>query len=139
MGLAPLAWIAARTSSAAERTEERKVISTKRRIGYIRPEIPHVEIPAYRGVRYTDHVPETLDIAEHARLAIHALTALTDPEADHEIYFYLRILRNPPVLAHDHSDWCEPKFMEALPLLRLATGESLNSEVDRAWMDVILK
>jgi Tfp pilus assembly protein PilF len=41
---------------------------------------------------------------------------------------------------HDHNDWvvsCEG-FMEALPLLRMATGSSLNSQVDTVWERVNL-
>jgi len=139
MGVLPLAWVGARAEQQESSRYSRSLPSRKRKIEYIRQDIPRAETPPYQGTRYRDRVPDTIDIAENARLAIHALTALTDPDADYEMYFYLRILRNPPVLAHDHSDWCEPKFMEALPLLRLATGESLNNQVDRVWMDVILK
>jgi hypothetical protein len=110
-------------------------------IGYIRKDTPVFEIPPCRGARYPDSVPDTLDIAERAELGIHALTSVTDPRADYEIYFGVSVLRNPPVMAHDFSDWCQnvESMMEALPLLRLATGSSLNSEVDPVWMKTLLK
>src|SRR5690348_1188152 len=44
-------------------------------IQYIRQDIPHFEIPAYRGRHYEDTVPDTLDLAERAKLCIHALTS----------------------------------------------------------------
>jgi len=42
----------------------------------------------YRGQSYQDKVPDTLDIAERARLAVHALPSITDPDADYEIYHW---------------------------------------------------
>lgn len=41
--------------------------------GYIQPEIPHTDMPAYGGERYEATVPDTLDLAERARLGIHGL------------------------------------------------------------------
>jgi len=40
---------------------------------------------------------------------------------------------------HDWNDWCQIKFMEALPLLRLASGSRQASPVDQVWPDVTLK
>lgn len=110
-------------------------------IQYVTEKVPIVNIPPYRGVRYEDSVPDTLDVAEQAKLAIHALTSITDLTADAEIFWFLDIFRNPVIMRHDMSDWvqmCEG-FMEALPLLRIATGDSLNDHVDSTWMNVALK
>jgi hypothetical protein len=114
-------------------------MSRKATIGYIRNEIPDFEIPTYMGERYEAMVPDTLDLAERAELGINGLTGPTDPEADYEIYFFVEFFSNPPAMQHDYSDICVCKFMESLPLLRIATGSDLNSHVDRAWMEVILK
>lgn len=111
------------------------------KIQYVREKIPTIHIPPYRGERYEDSVPDTVDVAEQAKLAIHGLTSITDPTADEEIFWYLDIFRNPVIMRHDMSDWvqmCEG-FMEALPLLRIATGDSLNDHVDSTWMKVALK
>jgi hypothetical protein len=115
--------------------------SAERRIGYIRPQIPAAAIPAYKGTHYVDHVPDTLDIAERARLALNAITSITDPDADYEIFFHFRVFSDPPAMEHYFSDWCQESegFVEVLPLMRLMTGDGMNSEVDRAWTDVILK
>jgi hypothetical protein len=111
------------------------------KIEYIREQIPDFEIPPYRGTRYEDRVPDTLDIAERAKLGINCLTGITDPKADCEIYFGVEFFRNPPVMGHDFSDWCRnvEGMMESLPLLRIATGSDLNSNVDRIWMESLLK
>src|SRR5689334_7467338 len=69
-------------SSARARTE-----TGKHNIQYVREKVPEFEIAPYRGERYQDSVPDTLDIAELSKLAIHALTSITDPEADDEIFW----------------------------------------------------
>src|SRR5262245_30478899 len=53
-------------------------------IGYINPKVLEFELPPYRGERYEATVPDTLDIAERARLGVNALTAPTDELADYE-------------------------------------------------------
>ncbi len=110
-------------------------------IQYIRPEIPHFEISPFRGRRYQDTVPDTLDIAERAKLCINALTSITDPRADMEVYWLASFFRNPPVMEHDFNDWVAnvEGLKEALPLLRMATGSTQNDHVDPVWMQVLLK
>ncbi len=110
-------------------------------IRYIRDRAPEFHIPPYRGERYEDTVPDTLDIAERAKLGIHLLTAITDPRAGYEIYWAANFLRNPPVMSHDANDTVQNDagIMEALPLLRLVTGSSLNDHVDPIWMSGILR
>jgi hypothetical protein len=113
----------------------------KLRVQYIRQASLSFQIPPYRGERYEDNVPDTLDIAERAKLGINVLTSITDPAADYEIYWLADFLRNPPVMLHDFNDWCQnvEGLEEALPLLRTITGESTNSHVDRTWMETTLK
>lgn len=110
-------------------------------INYPRKDIPGVGLPPCRGDRYDDTIPDTLDIASRCELAINALTGITDPEADYEVYWQAELFRNPPVMMHDHNDWVQSVegFMEALPLLRNATGSGLNTQVDLTWMQVNLK
>jgi len=111
------------------------------KIEYIRKDIAHFEIPPHRGKSYEDKVPDTLDLAERLKLGIHGLTGIADPQSDYEIYWLADFFRNPPVMAHDFSDWVQVQegLMEALPLLRLATGDHLNSLIDPVWMASLLK
>ena len=111
-------------------------------IRYVRDSAPEFQIPPYRGERYEDTVPDTLDIAERAKLGVHVLTAITDPRADYEVYWWAEFDRNPATMLHDGDDWGAQNvegFMEALPLLRLATGSSLNDQVDPVWMTSTLR
>ena len=108
------------------------------RIGYIRGDIPEFEVRAYDGVRHEARIPDTLDLQERARLAVNGLTGPTDPLADYEMYFLVRFDTNPPVMQHQYSDHCMIKFMEALPLMRIVSGSSLNDHVERRWMEVAL-
>src|SRR4051794_21793236 len=110
-------------------------------VNYIREKIPPFEVPPYHGARYEDQVPDTLDIAERARLGVNCLTGITDPEADHEIFWSADFFRDPPVVVHDFNDWCQnvEGMMESLPLLRIASGSDQNSTVDRVWMETLLK
>ncbi len=108
-------------------------------IGYLRPNIPEFGIPSYRGARYEALVPDTLDLQERAALGVHGLTGPTDPATEYEIYWVAYFLSRPPMMQHDWNDSIQPKFMEALPLLRIASGSDLNSEVDRAWMAMTLR
>ena len=100
------------------------------KIEYIRDKIPEFAIPAYRGHSYADSVPDTLDLTERAKLGVNVLTGITDPNSDYEIYWLTDIFRNPPIMLHDFNDWVQNQegLMEALPLLRNATGSDLNSE-----------
>jgi hypothetical protein len=111
------------------------------KIGYIRERAPSFEIPPYGGVYYTDRVPDTLDVTERAKLGIHALTSITDRAVDYEIYWECGFFRNPIAMQHNFNDWVQNQegLMEALPLLRNASGDNSNSEVDPAWMTSTLK
>jgi hypothetical protein len=115
--------------------------SANPRIGYARTQIPSFEIPVYRGLRYDDTVPDTLDIATRGELAIHAITSISDPKLDDEVYWFADFFRNPPAMIHDFNDWVlvAEGLMEAVPLLRIATGSRLNDNVDPVWMKVALE
>ncbi len=62
-------------------------------IGYITPDIPEFESPPYEGERYKATVPDTLDLQERARLAVHNMTEATDPQADYEPYYIILVAR----------------------------------------------
>ena len=107
-------------------------------IGYISESIPGFEVTAYGGRRYESLVPDTLDLQDRAALAVNGLTGPTDPLADYEMYMWVHLKYNPPMMQHDWSDHCQCKFLEALPLMRIISGSESAAEVDRRWMEVVL-
>ena len=107
-------------------------------IKYICEDIPPFEVPSYQGECYESLVPDTLELQERAAMAVNGLTGPTDPEADYEPYWMAFFGRNPPMMKHNHNDHVQAKFMESLPLLRLASGSDLDLHVERCWMGVIL-
>jgi len=113
--------------------------SAKSRIVYASPDAQSIGVKPYAGTRYRDTVPDTYDIAERAALAVNALVGSTDPQADHELYWKVIFARNPIVMTHDWNDWCQAKFMEALPLLRVASGSTQELQVDQVWQDLALR
>lgn len=109
-------------------------------VRYIRnTPIADLKVPDIKGQYYNDLVPNTLDIAERAKLAINVLTEITDAEYDYEMYFSVELNYNPPFAEHNWSDVCGPKFWEALPLMRYISGSQLNSHVDAVYLEVMLR
>jgi hypothetical protein len=110
----------------------------KLKIEYVREGSPAFQVPAVKGTRYTDTIPDTLDIADRAELCIRVMTSIADPNADDEVYWLTTFYQNPPVMRHDFNDWVQTVegMMEALPLVRVATGSEKNTEVDLTWMRV---
>ena len=104
-------------------------------VDYPSKNVPTLAFPPYRGARYEDTIPDTYDIATRCELAINALTGITDPKYDYEVYWEAQFFRNPAIMVHNHNDWVQSveAFMEALPLLRVATGSSQNDHVDSVW------
>ena len=129
-----IVWIAAAAVTAAFGAE-----AQCGKIVYVQSNIPSLSVPPVKGKFITTLVPDTLDIAERAELAINGLVGPTNPGADYELYWWVDINRNPPVMCHELGDWCGIKFMEALPLLRMMTGSERYGSVDQLWMDVTLK
>ena len=107
-------------------------------IQYINEDAPSIPVVPYKGKAYEDLVPDTFDIAERAKLAINVLTCATNPNQDYEQYFSV-YMGDPLRMSHNASDWCTPKYMEALTLLRLVTGTDSNVQVDQTWQKVNLK
>ena len=108
-------------------------------IEYITPAIPPFDLPPIRGTRYQACVPDTLDLAERAALAVHGLTAPTDPEANAELYWQAFFGANRPMMYHDCNDWCEYKYYAPATLLRLASGATINTDVEWHRMATLLQ
>ena len=90
-------------ASAAEQKQEKifrpdPVLQEK--IVYINPDIPEFKTPEYPGEYYDALVPATLDLAERARMAVHAMTEMTNPNIEHEQFFTVTHMSQPPAMDH---------------------------------------
>ncbi len=75
---------------------------------------------------YEAEVPDTLDLADRARLALRNIANTMDPEDEYNMWFEIFWCSNPPYMLHSGCDVeCAPKFVDALAqlgLLMLSTG-----------------
>src|SRR4051812_29954316 len=96
---------------------------------------------ALNGEHYEAELPETLDLAERARIAINGLTRGVDPEHDYEHYFLTLFMKDPPEMWHTGSgdmSCCNPKWSESLPMMRIMSGSKLNVDVEQKMMDAMV-
>jgi hypothetical protein len=91
--------------------------------------------------RVESMVPDTLDLAQRAELALNALTGALDPEYGYELYFMVRFCRNPAVMFHEGSGLPtnNPKFAEAQAMMRVMSGSDLNLDIQHAMMQSMLR
>jgi len=101
-----------------------KPTSRREPIGYDRREIPEVPAPTYPGERYEALVPDTLDLAERAELALNGMGATLDPALDYLPFGTIHFASRTPLLAHWASAdvSCNPKYGQAMAMTRLITG-----------------
>ena len=77
---------------------------------------------ALSGKKHSATVPDTLDLSEHARLAINGLGGNIDPKLM-TMYGLIHFCTPRPHLSHWASaeTLCDPKFGESFPLMRLTS------------------
>ena len=102
--------------------------------------LPDIPLPHFEGERYEAEVPDTLDLAKRAELAIHAITRMVDPEQRLRPVTVLpgstEDLRSLYFQTLDGIDGgaCAGKQFESLLLLRIMSGSTDNLEIDKGWM-----
>lgn len=91
----------------------------------------HAEHLQPAGERYEVEVPDTLDLAERARLAVHGLTSFLNAGAGYAPYGHTYFNANPPYLsdmAGGPPNW--GKIADSLLLARVMCGSEENLDVD---------
>ena len=83
--------------------------------------------------------PETINLQQRAELAINAMTQCLDPKLNYQPYFFV-IYGDPPNMQHHFWDFGDAsgRFVDALALARLMTGNRKNLEVDAELRDFTL-
>lgn len=86
---------------------------------------------AYSGRRYRASVPDTLDLAERAALAINSLGGVIDPASHYQMYFLVRYAVKTPYMQHHSADTtCDPKLAESFAMMRLMCGSDQYAEIE---------
>ena len=89
----------------------------------------------YSGERYEATVPDTLDLAQRAELAINGIGGTIDPESHHEMFFKVQYACKTPYMEHHAADTtCDPKYSESFPLMRIMCGSEEYAGVEDAQM-----
>jgi len=85
-------------------------------------------------------VPDTLDLAEHGRLAVNGMLGSTDPAVDYENYFHTFFDVHPAYMAHysTQTSGVLVKYVEAMPLLRLMSGSDELREIETGMMAAVV-
>ncbi|MHB9033539.1 MAG: hypothetical protein ACYC6L_10870, partial [Anaerolineae bacterium] len=94
----------------------------------------------YPGLYYPAVVPDTLDLAERARLAINGIGGSIDPDLDCYQWFSIQYAWRQPYMSHHGADCtCDPKFTESLPMLRLMCGSDQYLDLEDAQRRAVVK
>lgn len=89
-----------------------------------------------RGEFYEREVPDTLDLAERAKLAVNVLTGNLDPEKSYCVLQSFTFA-NPPVMGG--QTWNLPaKNARSLPWMRTMCGSSLNLDIEANLMRALV-
>jgi len=86
-------------------------------------------------------VPQTLDLAAQGGLALNALLGSLDPAVDFECIFLSLFDVHPAYMLHWSSmvSGGMPKYVEALPFLRLMSRSRAGADLQQAFMDAMLR
>lgn len=86
------------------------------------------------GERYEAEVPDTLDLADRARLALNGLGGTIDPECHYTMFFNVHYACRPPYMRHHAADTtCDPKFAESFPMMRVMCGDDAYADLEAAF------
>lgn len=90
--------------------------------------------PPVKGEWYDAQVPDTLDLADRAALAINGLGGSIDPDLM-TMYGLIRFCQDRPFLSHWASaeTLCDPKFGESFPLMRLMCGSDQYADLEAGF------
>jgi len=85
-------------------------------------------------------IPDTLDLVERGRLAINGMLGSLDPDCDFEPCFLTYFDVHPAFMIHWSSmiSGVLPKYVEAMPLLRLMSGSDQDRDIEKGMLDSIV-
>jgi len=126
------------SATAAAATTLAPLLSARAQ-GFGVSQVPDLEMqPGGEFVEAT--VPDSLLLADRARLAVNGLTGTLDPEHGYEVYQLCSASGAYPYFTHENTGLptINPKYAEALPMMRVMSGSTQNPDHDSEMMKVIL-
>ena len=90
------------------------------------------------GDTYRATVPDTLDLAERAKLAVNAIIGSADAEKNYETILSAHFDHRTPYMSHQSAGPCHPKPIQALAMMRVASGSTQDANVDGKMLDVLV-
>ncbi len=88
---------------------------------------------SYPGKRYEATVPDSLDLADRAALAINGIGGTIDPGLDYQMFFRVYYACKTPFMQHESSDVsCDPKYAESFPMMRVMCGSDQYADIEEA-------
>jgi hypothetical protein len=95
--------------------------------------------PTIKGECIDAQVPDTLDLAERARLAINGLGGNIDPELM-TMYGLIYFCCDRPHFSHWASaeTLCDPKFAESFPLMRIMCGSDQYEDLEASFRQALV-
>ncbi|RKZ71144.1 MAG: hypothetical protein DRQ57_19050, partial [Gammaproteobacteria bacterium] len=86
----------------------------------------------YSGESYEAEVPDTLDLADNAALAINGLGGTIDPDMEYLPFGMIHFKDKTPHMHHWGSAdaGCVPKFAESFPMMRIMSGSKQYLEIE---------
>ena len=100
---------------------------------------PEQRESALTGAYYKAVVPDTLDLAERARLAINAITGAADPHNNYEVFQCGHCDQQPANFNHNHGGPCLAKAIDVIPRMRRMSGSRQNEDFDRKIVNSMLR
>ncbi len=117
------------------------------------------DLPTRWGTYYDSTVPDTLDLAERARLGLHHFDSITEPSLGYEMYFGVNfrthratratstaaeidprasVIPSPSLFPHVAClGCCQQKALEAIAFERIMTGSTLNLDREAHMVDMM--
>ena len=91
------------------------------------------------GERYQAVVPDTLDLAGRAAVALNALTGRFNPDYDYEAYEVAHFHAQPPYMQFRHGGFLiSAKLAESFPMMRVMSGSDLNLDLEHHMMETMM-
>ena len=95
-------------------------------------------LPAYQGERYQAEVPDTLDLADRAALAVNGIGGTIDPDGDYQMWIEMCCTTNPPYMLHGGADAGTPEYAVSMPLMRVACGSDRYLDIEQGMFDTLV-